>query len=398
MINISTNYKDNSELDFEIVEKKSFGHPDNLADNLAKLCSIEYSKYCLDNFGYILHHNFDKLYIGAGSFTIKDKKVKTKSKIKIVLNGRASTSFANQKINLKKVLNKKIEEYLTTVMPAINFKKDVKVIYNANNFSQRKNWYTPKSVDDIPDAKVITSGDTSVCVVNTGESNCEKLCKEIENIFFKRTKFGFASPIYEDLGQDIKIMITRIKNEIDITICLPVFATRYETFEEYSNILKHYEKIVEDKISPICKEFGYSYTLNINKKQDGSFRIYKTFKGSCIDCGEEGVVGRGNNSRGLISVFNPHTMEAPFGKNERYHTGRVLDFLCRKLGDKILETYNAKSRIFCVARNQNPLLEPYVFNISLNIKIDNEKIEQLAKEIFTEKYLMENILTDTASV
>lgn len=102
MIQIDYNFKDNSKLDFEIVERKSFGHPDNLADNLAKLCSIEYSKFCLDNFGYILHHNFDKLYIGAGSFVLKNKTVKTKSKIKIVLNGRTSTCFANKKIKLKK--------------------------------------------------------------------------------------------------------------------------------------------------------------------------------------------------------------------------------------------------------------------------------------------------------
>lgn len=283
-------------------------------------------------------------------------------------------------------------------MPAINFKRDVKIIYNSNNFSQRKNWYTPQSIDDLPDAKNISSSDTSVCVVKTGESNCEKICKEIENIFFRREKNGFAVPIFKNLGQDIKIMISRLKENIDITICLHVFVTCFNTFQEYADILKEYERIIESKINPICRKFGYKFTLNINKTQEGSFRIYKTYKGSCIDCGEEGVVGRGNNSRGLISVFNPHTMEAPFGKNERYHAGRVLDFLCRQLGDKILEVYNANSCTFCITRNQNSLFEPYVFKISLDKKIDNRQIELLIKNIFNEKYLMENILNDIASI
>lgn len=395
---VDYDYKNIEENELEVVERKSFGHPDNLADNLAKLCSIEYSKYCLSKFGCILHHNFDKLYIGAGKFEQKKSFIKIKSKIKIVINGRVSICFAKEKINLKRILQPAIKEYISCVLPAINFEKDVKVIYNANSFSQRKNWYTPKSIEDIPDAKEITSGDTSVCVVHTGQTPCEEICKAIESLFFKRNKKGIAIPIYNNIGQDIKIMITRIGQKIEITMCIPVFVLSFSTYEEYCSIIKYYEKIVFECVDKLCKKYNYNFSIYINKKSDSTYRIYKTYKGSCIDCGEEGVVGRGNNSRGLISVFREHSMEAPFGKNERYHTGRVLDFLCRKLGERILQEFNAKTRIVCVARNQNSLLEPYLFNISLNKKISKLELESLKDKVFNEKFLMENILQDDISI
>jgi len=398
MLIIDNNFRDVEKETFEVVERKCQGHPDSLADSLATICSAEYSKYCLKNFGCILHHNFDKLYIGGGSFEYKNGVVKTKHKIQIVINGRMSTSFGGQKIDLKSIVEDKLKEFLESVMPKINFKKDVNVIYNANNFSQRKNWYTPVSKEDVPDASLVVAGDTSACVVHTGKTTCELLARELERIFFSYPSKNIVKPIYDDIGQDIKIMVTRNKKDIDVTICLPVFATAYKNHEEYVNIIHKYEKLVYEKIKELTINSQYHYTLNINRLEDGSYRTYKTLKGSCIDCGEEGVVGRGNNSRGLISAIREHTMEAPFGKNERYHTGRVLDFLLRRLGDKILNEENCKSSIVCVARNQNPLFEPYIFNINLEKNVERNKIEGYVKEIFNEKYLMDNILDDIITI
>lgn len=45
---------------FEVVERKGIGHPDTVADAVAEKISVEYSKYCLEHFGAVLHHNVDK--------------------------------------------------------------------------------------------------------------------------------------------------------------------------------------------------------------------------------------------------------------------------------------------------------------------------------------------------
>ena len=60
MLNIVCDYNDPEKQNIEIVERKSFGHPDTLADKLAEECSRVYSSYCIDKFSCVLHHNFKK--------------------------------------------------------------------------------------------------------------------------------------------------------------------------------------------------------------------------------------------------------------------------------------------------------------------------------------------------
>lgn len=65
-IQISNNYIEPSELDYEVVERKGIGHPDSIADAIAERISVDYSKYCIENFGIVLHHNLDKVAVLGG--------------------------------------------------------------------------------------------------------------------------------------------------------------------------------------------------------------------------------------------------------------------------------------------------------------------------------------------
>ena len=48
---IYTNKKaDINNQEFEVVETKGKGHPDNICDTLAEKISIEYSKYCIEHY------------------------------------------------------------------------------------------------------------------------------------------------------------------------------------------------------------------------------------------------------------------------------------------------------------------------------------------------------------
>ena len=50
----------------EIVERKGLGHPDTLSDRAAEEISIAFSKYYLEKFGRVLHHNVDKCLLVGG--------------------------------------------------------------------------------------------------------------------------------------------------------------------------------------------------------------------------------------------------------------------------------------------------------------------------------------------
>ena len=57
-----------SDLQVEIVERKGIGHPDTIIDGACEAVSIALSKYYLDNFDVIFHHNVDKgLLVGGKS-------------------------------------------------------------------------------------------------------------------------------------------------------------------------------------------------------------------------------------------------------------------------------------------------------------------------------------------
>ena len=124
---LRSDYKDPEKNYFEVVERKGMGHPDTLADKLAELCSQEYSKYCLQNFGCVLHHNFDKLYIGAGKFIFENNQVKMYDKIKVFLNGRASITMNGQKIDLNTILSPVIKDYLKTLLPHLDVENDLEI-------------------------------------------------------------------------------------------------------------------------------------------------------------------------------------------------------------------------------------------------------------------------------
>jgi S-adenosylmethionine synthetase len=53
-------------LPLEIVERKGVGHPDTICDALAENLSIALSRFYLEHFGAILHHNVDKGLLWAG--------------------------------------------------------------------------------------------------------------------------------------------------------------------------------------------------------------------------------------------------------------------------------------------------------------------------------------------
>src|SRR3989344_4338834 len=51
----------------EIVERKGLGHPDTLCDALAEEVSLALSRFYRERFGFVLHHNDDKVLLRGGA-------------------------------------------------------------------------------------------------------------------------------------------------------------------------------------------------------------------------------------------------------------------------------------------------------------------------------------------
>lgn len=390
-IKIVKDYKNPEERKIEIVERKGMGHPDTLADKLAEECSRVYSKYCVDNFGFILHHNIDKLYIGGGLFLLENNNIVMYNPIRIELNGRVSNEINSKKIDLEEIFIPVIKDYLSSVLPRINPEKDLNIVINPTQFSKREYWYSPRDINDVPDALELFAADTSLCVCHGCRTFCENLAFELEQSFWSYNDKGYPYPKFDDVGGDIKVMVSRLNRDVVATICMPVFKDLYNTKDQYDLIVKKHQDRLYNLVSSIEGNKNYNVKIEINALPDGTFRNYSLVKGSCIECGEEGVVGRGNSAQGLISSFREHTVEAPCGKNERYHTGRVLNFMANKAVKRIYEELGVKSTIYCLTRNRGSIERPYLFYLSVNDTSKNKEINKIINEEFNENFVQEII-------
>jgi methionine adenosyltransferase (EC 2.5.1.6) len=79
------------ELPVELVERKGLGHPDYIADSVSEYVSRELSRYYLENFGVILHHNVDKVLVIGGNAQVRFGGGDIIEPIRIIVSGRVTT-------------------------------------------------------------------------------------------------------------------------------------------------------------------------------------------------------------------------------------------------------------------------------------------------------------------
>jgi S-adenosylmethionine synthetase len=77
----------------EIVERKGLGHPDTICDGIAEHFSARLCRAYLDRFGFILHHNVDKVLLAAGRSRPAFGGGELVEPIQIILAGRATAEW-----------------------------------------------------------------------------------------------------------------------------------------------------------------------------------------------------------------------------------------------------------------------------------------------------------------
>ena len=330
-----------SDPEYEFVERKGIGHPDTLSDALAEYLSVNYSNYTLKQFGAVLHHNFDKVGLLGGASFVKFGGGYLTKPIRVLLNGRASTKFADIEIPVKDLLIIWAKEFLLSKFPMIDPETNLEFHYNLSNQSSpgktdekgsakgtRKYWFEPRSLDDLQELKHLFSNDTSLGVGYFPYSKLEKLVLDIEQKLNSQ-EFRKENPW---IGSDIKIMGFRYQDDYDITLCIPQIGKWVKDIKGYKNNLSHGEKVIES----IAVSLGVKkIKLHINTRDNyENSELYLTAIGSSIESGDEGLVGRGNRINGVISPMRRMSMEGACGKNPVYHIGKIYYVAAQEISKK----------------------------------------------------------------
>lgn len=382
--------EDNPYPNFECIERKGKGHPDTLADALAEEFSRVYSNYTLSNFGAILHHNFDKVgLLGGQSYVSFGKGYLTKP-IRVLLNGRASVCFGHKKIPVKKLLEKTARNFLSKNFPIIDKQKDIEIHFNLSNASSpgrtdepesgkgtRGYWFQPRGLYDLKELTHLRSNDTSLGCAYAPLSSLEKTVLTIEKILNSES-YHKKNPW---LGSDIKVMASRIGEDIDLTICIPQIANYVPNVNSYH---KNLEKIKLNILKLARKISGRKkIKLHLNTRDDFScYEIYLTAIGSSIESGDEGLAGRGNRTNSLITPNRPMSIEAPCGKNPVYHVGKIYNTAAQKIANKLYKLTKASVQIFLISQSGRSLVDPWKTIVAINEKSINSK--EILKIIQTE--------------
>lgn len=373
---------------FEIVERKGKGHPDTLSDTLAEKLSNAYSKYTLENFGAVLHHNFDKVGMMGGRCKVEFGHGQMLEPIRVLLNGRASSKFGDTVIDVKKLLVEETKKFFNDFFPMLNFDEDVRIIYEVSegsspggvegHESKRHRWFEPESLDDLNELKHLNCNDTSMGCSFYGYSI-------LENIIFNLEKMLNSKKYKQNhnwLGSDIKIMGFREDNHISITMCIPQLCDYVKNIEQYVSNKNQIRKDIESFVKSIYPEAILELYINTRDQiTEKNTDLYLTFTGSSIEMGDEGFVGRGNRMGGLITPRRFYTMEGICGKNPIYHTGKMYCVASYIISKKIYEEFGVNCSVEMIGQSGQPLSNPFKITIYTDKPVDYVRCDEIASDI-----------------
>lgn len=374
---------------FEVVETKGKGHPDNICDTLAEKISANYSKYCLKKYGVVLRHMIDKLSILGGGSIVKFGGGKMISPIRILINGRFTDRINDKKIDYMAIVEKTIKTYFKELFPLIDIENDLLIIDNTHHNegpgvvysednttkNERKKFFEVTEKNDFQrHNNHFRCNDTSTTVSYYPMSNLEQVVLDIEQTLNSKN----YKKKHPWVGSDIKVMGMRKNQKIEVTSCIPFISLYVKNLDDYIEKLNYIKKDIEQIIRKKFIDNDFEIYLNTRDNYENN-DLYLTVIGSAVESGDEGAVGRGNRSRGVIPFSRNFSMEASCGKNPIYHTGKLFTAIGDEISKIIYEKYKIENVVFCTSKMGDDIENPWNVSVELNKKVSDEIINEIEK-------------------
>ncbi len=317
--------------EIEIVERKGIGHPDSISDGLAESVSRALSQEYDEKAGQVLHHNTDEVQITAGESDPKFGGGEIIKPIEILLTGRATKEFTKDgqlhKVGVDAIAIKAAKEFLKDTIINLNVECGTVVECKIGQGSA--------DLTDVFDRehKIPSSNDTSFGVGFAPFTETENLVLKTEELLNSK---GFKKH-HPYLGEDIKIMGLREKDDISLTVAAAFVSKYVDDRDTYLNQKQEINNIIEDLAA---KETDLNVTTLVNTADDETKKdesgYYLTVTGTSAEMGDDGSVGRGNRANGLITPNRPMSMEATSGKNPINHVGKIYNLLSQEITKQVV--------------------------------------------------------------
>jgi S-adenosylmethionine synthetase len=304
------------DFEVEIVERKGKGHPDTLIDGASEAVSLGLSKYYLDHFGAILHHNVDKgilvggkadAFFGGGNVT---------TPIYMMVAGRATelvpVDGRRTEVPVEEIAAKSVRKFIRETMRFLNPEKHVIV-------NTRIKQGSPDLVAVfLRKTEMPIANDTSIGVGYAPLTPTERLVLDVEH----RLNSPEFKKKYPEVGEDVKVMALRKKKRLDLTVAAAMVSPKIPDASHYESVLRD----VKSEVERLASEGDLDAHVKLNAADDPKRGVYYlTVTGTSAEQGDDGNTGRGNRVNGLICPMRQYSMEATAGKNPVNHTGKLLN-------------------------------------------------------------------------
>jgi S-adenosylmethionine synthetase len=350
--------------DIAIVERKGWGHPDTLADHLAERLSRAYSRYTLERFGAVLHHNFDKLALLGGACEVRYGSGRMTAPVRVLVNGRAARSCAGDAIPVDDLVQETVRAFFRERLPEldqlsvelnITSNPSPGAILTGDDIPERTVWFAPRSLEDLRERQVRLANDTSLGTGWAPESRFEVYVRELTDHFSAAGPFSAERPW---CGSDVKVMGYASGDEVDVVLCVPQkcahVPNRAAYLESKQVVLAECGRLAKERLEDVPARFQ----LNVRDLPERD-ELYLTYTGSSIESGDEGVVGRGNRVNGMITPLRPMSVEGASGKNPVYHVGKLYNLAARRLAERLSEATGDYAEVHLVSATGQRLDRPW---------------------------------------
>ncbi|MFA7030809.1 MAG: methionine adenosyltransferase [Candidatus Methanomethylophilaceae archaeon] len=343
----------------EIVERKGIGHPDSVSDGIAESVSRALCKMYVKEFGHVLHHNTDETQIAAGRAHPKFGGGTIIDPSYILLVGRATTEVEIEKelkyLPCKPVAIRAAREYLDKTFPNLDVSSEVIMDARIGLGSD--------DLTGVYKASGYHANDTSFGVGYAPFSITDRLTLETEEFIN-----GPLKKKMPETGQDVKVMASRIGNEVTLTVACAMVDRYLSDEDAYMSAMVQLKDEVTDNALKIVGNEKINVNVDVNTGDDFARKVYYlTVTGMSQEMGDDGSVGRGNRCNGLITPYRPMSMEATSGKNPITHIGKIYNVMSKLVAEEISKEIGpeAEIRVRLLSQIGKPISQP--LNASIQV-------------------------------
>jgi len=349
----------------EVVERKGLGHPDTVCDALAEEVSSALSRFYVERFGFVLHHNVDKVLLRGGAARPAFGGGEVLEPIELYLAGRATREYRGVAVPVEELAVRSCREWLAANLHALDCERHVRV----------RCLIRPGSRDLVELFERGQRGaqrpanDTSIGVGCAPSTRLERAVLAAER--------GLQSHRAPERGEDVKVLGVRVGERASLTVACALVGRHLRDLEAY---LGARGRAAEVARSAASAAFGAPVDVAVNTADDpAAGSVYLTVTGTSAEAGDDGQTGRGNRLNGLITPARAMTLESLAGKNASTHVGKLYNVTAARIAETLVAELEdvGEAQVLLVSRIGAPLEEPQAVDLRLRAP-SAQRVSELA--------------------